>query len=307
MDSYPREPEAVTLDIDDTCDVVHGHQQLSLFNAHYDERCFPAHPCLWTRSAAGPVAVVLRPGKTPIGRRGAGPCPAPRPTASAPAGPRTRILLRGDGHYAPARSDGVVREQRLAIRLRPARLQAAVEEGRGHRRCRPHRRAPSATSPPCGTTPKPGTGPAPGNRERRARGAHRGDTPRPRHPLSSSPTSSAARPSGSTTASTVPEGQAENLIKLHKSQLRSDRTLVPLGAGQPGPPRAAHRRLLAHAGRVRDAIPKVRDLAKAEFTTLRLRLLKVAARIVETRHRVRIAFATACSRGRSHAGPRPQP
>ena len=26
------------------CDVVHGHQQLSLFNAHYDERCFlPIH------------------------------------------------------------------------------------------------------------------------------------------------------------------------------------------------------------------------------------------------------------------------
>ena len=32
--SYPRPPVAVTLDIDDTVDVVHGHQQLSLFNAH---------------------------------------------------------------------------------------------------------------------------------------------------------------------------------------------------------------------------------------------------------------------------------
>jgi hypothetical protein len=31
--SYPRPPVAVTLDIDDTVDVVHGHQQLSLFNA----------------------------------------------------------------------------------------------------------------------------------------------------------------------------------------------------------------------------------------------------------------------------------
>jgi len=38
--SYEREPASVTLDIDDTCDVVHGHQQLSLLNAHYDERCF---------------------------------------------------------------------------------------------------------------------------------------------------------------------------------------------------------------------------------------------------------------------------
>jgi hypothetical protein len=42
--SYARPPAAATLDIDDTCDVVHGHQQLALFNAHYDERCFlPIH------------------------------------------------------------------------------------------------------------------------------------------------------------------------------------------------------------------------------------------------------------------------
>lgn len=32
--SYAVPPEAVTLDIDDTVDVVHGDQQLSLFNAH---------------------------------------------------------------------------------------------------------------------------------------------------------------------------------------------------------------------------------------------------------------------------------
>jgi hypothetical protein len=32
--SYTNPPAAVTLDIDDTVDVVHGHQQLSLFNAH---------------------------------------------------------------------------------------------------------------------------------------------------------------------------------------------------------------------------------------------------------------------------------
>jgi hypothetical protein len=34
----------VVLDIDDTVDVVHGHQQLPQWNAHYDERCFlPIH------------------------------------------------------------------------------------------------------------------------------------------------------------------------------------------------------------------------------------------------------------------------
>jgi hypothetical protein len=36
--SYARPPRAVTLDVDNTIDVVHGHEQLALFNAHYDER-----------------------------------------------------------------------------------------------------------------------------------------------------------------------------------------------------------------------------------------------------------------------------
>jgi hypothetical protein len=37
-------PDAVALDIDDVVDVLHGHQQLSPFNVHYDERCFlPIH------------------------------------------------------------------------------------------------------------------------------------------------------------------------------------------------------------------------------------------------------------------------
>jgi Transposase DDE domain group 1 len=44
---------------------------------------------------------------------------------------------------------------------------------------------------------------------------------------------------------------------------------------------------------VRDAIPKARELATAEFATLRLRLLKIAARVVETTSRVRLAFAAA--------------
>jgi hypothetical protein len=38
--SYQKPPRSVMLDIDDTVDVVHGHQQLAQWNAHYDERCF---------------------------------------------------------------------------------------------------------------------------------------------------------------------------------------------------------------------------------------------------------------------------
>jgi Transposase DDE domain group 1 len=64
--SYAVPPDAVTLDIDDTVDVVHGHQRLSLFNAHYDARCFlPIH--VYDTATSRPVAVLLRPGKTPSG------------------------------------------------------------------------------------------------------------------------------------------------------------------------------------------------------------------------------------------------
>lgn len=66
-ESCANPPEAVTLDIDDTVDVVHGHQQLSLFNAHFDERCFlPIH--VYDTAAGRPVAMILRPGKTPSGK-----------------------------------------------------------------------------------------------------------------------------------------------------------------------------------------------------------------------------------------------
>jgi hypothetical protein len=44
---------------------------------------------------------------------------------------------------------------------------------------------------------------------------------------------------------------------------------------------------------LRDATPAPRDLTNAEFTTLRLRLLKITALVIETAVRLRFAFATA--------------
>ncbi len=97
MASYPTPPKNVTLDIDDTCDVVLGRQQLSLFNAYCDEYCFlPIHA--YDAATGRPVAMVLRPGKTPSGvklrahlRRLVRRIRAKWPT--------TRIIIRGDGHY----------------------------------------------------------------------------------------------------------------------------------------------------------------------------------------------------------------
>ena len=57
------------------------------------------------------------------------------------------------------------------------------------------------------------------------------------------------------------------------------------------------RRLLLHTAafwlmwRVQQEIPKTAALASAEFTTLRVRLLKFAARIIETASRIRVASA----------------
>ena len=95
--SFPAPPAAITLDIDDTCDAVHGNQQLSLFNAHYDRRCFlPVH--VYHVESGKPVAVLLRPGKTPSG-------PEVRTLLKHLVRrirrhwPRTRIVFRGDSHY----------------------------------------------------------------------------------------------------------------------------------------------------------------------------------------------------------------
>jgi hypothetical protein len=88
-------------------------------------------------------------------------------------------------------------------------------------------------------------------------------------------------------------GQMENLIKLHKTQLASDRKSCRSAI-------ANQACLVLHTAaywpmlNVRDAIPKPRDFAKAGFATLRLRLIKIAARVIKTASRVRLAFAACC-------------
>jgi hypothetical protein len=88
-------------------------------------------------------------------------------------------------------------------------------------------------------------------------------------------------------------GNAENFIKLHKSQLASDRTSCR-------DPKANQFRLILHTAAywlmlaLRDAAPKRPPLATAEFATLRLRLLKIAARVVEGAARIRVFLPTAC-------------
>ena len=81
-------------------------------------------------------------------------------------------------------------------------------------------------------------------------------------------------------------GQMENLIKLHKAQLASDRMSCHSAT-------ANQVRLVLHTAAfwlmhgVRAAIPHTSPLAKAEFATIRERLIKIGARVIE--HTARIA------------------
>jgi hypothetical protein len=88
-------------------------------------------------------------------------------------------------------------------------------------------------------------------------------------------------------------GQAENLIKRHKSQLASDRTSCRS-------PLANQMRLILHTAAywlvrtIQAAIPRGEALSGADFSTIRLRLLKIAVRVRETASRIRLAFAANC-------------
>src|SRR4051794_26857476 len=96
-DSFAEVPRRIVLDIDDTCDPAHGNQELALFNAHYGERCFlPIH--VYEAITGKPVAVVLRPGKTPDGAEVALVLPHVI-RAIRKRWPRVDILMRGDSHY----------------------------------------------------------------------------------------------------------------------------------------------------------------------------------------------------------------
>ncbi len=278
--SCPAPPAGVTLDIDDTCDVVHGHQQLSLFNAHYDARCFlPIH--VYDTATGRPVAVILRPGKTPSGKEIRGHLRR-LVRHIRQRWPSTRITIRGDGHYGrvevmdwceangvdylfglPGNAvlDRLVDEAGHDIRTRRALEKAPSLRGfaeiryrakswKRERRLRPHRSHDAGLDIRFVVT----------NLEAgSAEHVYASPLLRPR-------------------SGREPDQAAQDPARLGSHQL-------PLATGQPGPVRPAYARSahgrpsLLHTAAywlmlgLRDAIPKPHALAVAEFATLRLKLL----------------------------------
>lgn len=64
LDSYEKAPEIICIDMDPTPNRIYGGQQLGLFNSHYDEHCLmPFH--VYEGITGRLIATVVRPGKTP--------------------------------------------------------------------------------------------------------------------------------------------------------------------------------------------------------------------------------------------------
>jgi Transposase DDE domain group 1 len=287
--SFREVPNRITLDIDDTFDAVHGGQQLRLFNAHYDEYGF--QPIVVFDGEGRFITAVLRPAKRPGGKEIR--AFLRRLLRAIRANwPDIQILLRGDSHYCCpevltwCRANGVdyilgvaptttLRRHIEGLEASAkARFEAAPKDGKLRR------------------FKEFFDGAASWSRVERiiARvevGAEGADT---RFIVTN-----LKRRNARVLYEEVycRRGHAENHIKSWKTHLAADRTSCTKAT-------ANQFRLFLHAGAywlmwgLRASMPKRSMWRVAQFDTLRLRLIKVAARVVEMKTMIRVHLPTSC-------------
>jgi hypothetical protein len=281
--SFRQVPKRIVLDVDDTFDRVHGGQQLRLFNAFHDDYGF--QPIVVFDGEGRFVTALLRPGKRPGGheiraflRRLVG--------ALRAHWPRVEILLRADSHYACPEVFDWCRNNRVdwVLGLAP---NAALKR---------HVEALEKT-----TAERFTTAPARGKVRRFAQ-FH--DAARSWSRVERIIARVEAGAEGTDTRFIVTNleggrakqlyqrlycarGQAENHIKAWKNHLAADRTSCHEAT-------ANQFRLFLHAGAywllwsMRRLMPKASAWRVMQFDTLRLRLIKIAARVVELKKQIKI-------------------
>src|ERR1700756_3561504 len=281
--SFRAAPKRLVIDIDDTFDRVHGGQQLRLFNGYYDDYGF--QPIVVFDAEGRFVTAVLRPGKRPSGaeirgfvRRLVGAIPAPLP--------KGEILLRADSHYAAPEVFDWCRANRvdwvfgLATNVALCRHVMALENSTAER----FKLAPS--------------------RGKLRRFIQFYDAAASWSRVERIIARVEAGPEGTDTRFIVTNlevgrakhcyerlycarGQAENHIKAWKNHLAADRTSCHAAE-------ANQFRLFLHAGAywllwsMRRVMPKRSPWRVMQFDTLRLRLIKIAARVVELKTQLKI-------------------
>ena len=281
--SFRQVPKRIVLDIDDTFDRVHGEQQLRLFNAYHDDYGF--QPIVVFDGEGRFVTALLRPGKRPGGREIAA---FVRRLVGAIRAlwPRVEILLRADSHYAAPELFDWCRANRvdwvLGLASNPAlrRHVAALEKTTAER----FRAAPK--------------------RGKIRRFAQFYDAAHSWSRVERIIARVEAGPEGTDTRFIVTNleagrakhlyeglycarGRAENHIKAWKNHLAADRTSCHAAE-------ANQFRLFLHAGAywllwsMRRLMPPRSAWRVMQFDTLRLRLLKLAARVVELKKQIKI-------------------
>lgn len=286
-DSYAQVPRRIMLDIDDTEDRVHGNQQLSLFHAKHDSRCFlPIH--VYEAISGKPVAVILRPGKTPSGIevRAVLAHVIRRIRSHWPA---VDIIVRGDSHYGRPEAMAWCEQNRVGYifglggnAVLKTMVAATAEEaalarldagGAKVRRWSELRYGAKSWK---------------GERRVIARVEASGMGVDSRFVVTNLP--------GTTRwlyeKVYCGRGQAENLIKAHKLHLASDRTSCTKAT-------ANQFRLLIHTAAywmlhsLRGLAPKTSFWRDAQFDTLRLAFVKIAGRVTELATRIKVALPSA--------------
>jgi hypothetical protein len=288
-DSFRQVPKRITLDIDDTFDAVHGGQQLRLFNAHYDEYGF--QPIVVFDGEGRFITAVLRPAKRPGGKE-------IRPflrrllRAIRANWPRVQILLRGDSHYCCpevldwCRANGVD----YILGVAPTTTLRRHIEG-----------LEASTKARFEIAPKAGKlrrfkeffdGAGSWSRVERiiARVEVGAEGPDTRFVVTNLKLRNARVLYEEVYCR---RGQAENHIKSWKTHLAADRTSCTKAT-------ANQFRLFLHAGAywlmwgLRASMPKRSMWRVAQFDTLRLRLIKIAARVVEMKTMIKVHLPTSC-------------
>jgi hypothetical protein len=276
------------LDFDDTFDAVYGGQQLGFFNAHHDEYGF--QPIVVFDGEGRFVTAMLRPAHRPKGKEI---CAFMRRLLRAIRSnwPKTKIMVRADSHYCTPEVLDLCRREGLDYIL-------GVQPTSTLRR---HITALEAsTRERFKADPKAG-------KLRRFKMFHDGAASWSRVEKIIARVEagemgvdtrfvvtnlSKGSPRHLYQAIYCARGQAENHIKSWKTHLAADRTSCTKAT-------ANQFRLFLHAGAYwllwsfRSQMPKKSTWKTIQFDTIRLRLIKIAARIVELKGQIKVQLPNA--------------
>jgi hypothetical protein len=284
------------LDIDDTFCSAHGGQQLAFWNAHHDERGF-ASMHIYHVASGTPVAAILRPARTP---KGSEVCTVIKHVTKCLRRhwSKTRIVWRGDSHYGRVEAMEWAEEHDADYIFGlagNAALDALVASTAVNLRFHHAMSSKAKLRTYASFLYQAGSWRRPRKVVARLECSLQPGENGMRQEIDIRYVVTSLKGSAQHLYETIycQRGQMENLIKLHKAQLASDRMSCHSAT-------ANQVRLVLHTAAfwlmhgVRAAIPQASPLASAEFATIRQRLIKIGARVIEHIARIRVQLPTSC-------------